>query len=489
MENLARLSEEASKCVSCGACNAMCPTYSVVRREGTGPRGRVALIRARLEEVAGSIEGSAFGDEYLRDIKDCTLCASCLKACPREVNVPELVLGARAEAARRGGLSIVASVIYKRLLAPGRLATLAMKTASRLKGLLLKDSPVENGLLSRFTLPLIGEGRLVPELADEFFLERPGVRAISLEGSGLEGSGVGGLGAAASDHIGQAGQTGQAGQIGTAKVAFFAGCGINYLMPEVGEATLRVLKAAGAQPLVPSDQVCCGMPAVSAGDLKTAKVLALKNLEAFDHGGFDFITTSCATCTHALKSGFARVLGDEGPRIKKRVEDFSAKVRDITELLQNELSYKGRGAKRQKGEKVGKVVTWHDPCHLSRYQGIREEPRELLKKTGLEFKGMKHPCKCCGLGGGLVFSNYELSMEIAKKKARSIVSSGADVVATACPGCMVQLRDALHRYGPGHAPGPDPNSGPDTGPGPGPKIGKVLKEKSPPKVVHLVELL
>ena len=471
MENLAKLSEEASKCVSCGACNAMCPTYSVVRREGTGPRGRVALIRARLEEVAGSNEGSAFGEEYLRDIKDCTLCASCLKACPREVNVPELVLGARAEAARRGGLSIIASVIYKKLLAPGRLATLAMKTASRLKGLLLKDSPLENGLLSRFTLPLIGEGRLVPELADEFFLERPGVRAISLEGSGVERSEVGGPGGSA------LGQTGQTGQTAKVKVAFFAGCGINYLMPEVGEATLRVLKDSGAQPLVPSEQVCCGMPALSAGDLKTAKTLALKNLEAFDHGGFDFITTSCATCTHALKSGFNKVLEDEGPEIKKRVEVFSEKVRDITELLQNELSYKGRAAKGQKAEKVDKVVTWHDPCHLSRYQGLREEPRELLKKTGLEFKGMKHPCKCCGLGGGLVFSNYELSMEIAEKKARSIVSSGADIVATACPGCMVQLRDALHRYGPGPGPGPDPN------------IGKGLKEKSPPKVVHLVELL
>jgi Fe-S oxidoreductase len=93
-------------------------------------------------------------------------------------------------------------------------------------------------------------------------------------------------------------------------------------------------------------------------------------------------------------------------------------------------------------------VTYHDPCHLNRSQGIRAEPRELLaSKDSLEFRAMKFPCSCCGLGGGVGFTNYELSADIARRKAESVRGSGADIVATACPGCIVQIRDALHRNG------------------------------------------
>ncbi len=431
MDGVNKLIEEAAKCVKCGKCKGVCPTYNVVRREGTSPRGRVALINA----LAKGEEG--FGEAYKRDIKDCTLCASCHTNCPNDVNVPELVIGARVESAESNGLPFIASFIYKKLLASERLMPLAMKAASRLKGLVLKDAPLEDGLVSRFSLPLIGGGRLVPELAEEFFLDRDEVRRLSTEPMPRKSD---------------------VSSIKTTKVAFFSGCGINYLMPEVGLATLKVLDKAGASVSVPDRQLCCGMPALSGGDKKTAKKLALSNLEAFEAGEYDFITTSCATCSHALKSVFGKVLADEGPEVLERVEKFSSKVRDVTELLYNELGYRGEGAKRD-----DRVVTWHDPCHLSRCQGIREEPRELLGVSGFNFKGMKNPCKCCGLGGGLAFTNYELSREVSRVKAESIFASGADIVATACPGCIVQLRDSLHNF--------------------------AEDDKSVPRVLHLVELL
>ncbi len=311
---------------------------------------------------------------------------------------------------------------------------IALRLASRLKGLVFKDSVVENGLIARFSLPLIGGGRLVPELAPTFFMDLDEVKALASPPTGRPGP----------------------AEKDTVRVAFFAGCGVNYLMPQVGTASIKAIKRTDASVAVPQGQVCCGMPAYYSGDLKTARRLALKNIEAFEELKADYIATACATCSYGLKEVFKKVLADEGPEVIARVEAFTGKVRDITELLVNELKYvsfvekpgmekSGAGAK---GEEGRKVVTYHDPCHLNRSQGIRAEPRELLTSNkSLEFKAMKFPCSCCGLGGGVGFTNYELSADIAARKAESVRGSGADVVATACPGCIVQIRDGLHRHG------------------------------------------
>jgi glycolate oxidase iron-sulfur subunit len=428
MKDIDEIIAEASRCVRCGTCKSVCPSYNALRREGSGPRGRVSLVEARFRGAEG------FGEAYLKDIKDCTLCASCYSSCPLDVNVPEIILAGRVEYVEKKGLPLLASLVFKGLFASEKIMALAMKSAARLKGLLLKDSPVSNGLLSRFSLPLIGKGRLLPELSDVFFLDSPEAKAFS--------------------------RVKPKDATGKTRVAFFAGCGINYIMPEVGKESLRVLEEAGAEVVVPEGQVCCGMPALSAGDRGTAKELARKNLRIFEEGDYDFITTPCATCSYSLKNVFKELLSDESAEMKRRVDRFSLKVRDITELLRNELDYKGKPLKEN--ERVRKI-TWHDPCHLSRGQGIREEPRELIALTQHEFKGMKHPCKCCGLGGGLAFSNYELSMEISSIKAKSILTSGADTVVTACPGCIVQLRDAVHKYAP--------------------------EGEEKPEVVHIVEIL
>jgi Fe-S oxidoreductase len=120
-------------------------------------------------------------------------------------------------------------------------------------------------------------------------------------------------------------------------------------------------------------------------------------------------------------------------------------VRDITELLAGDLDFIRKGIKKDNGPIT---VTYHDPCHLGRNQGVREQPRELIASANkVKLKEMKHPCSCCGLGGGLSISNYELSIEITRRKAESVGDTGADAVVTACPGCMVQLRDGLFRYG------------------------------------------
>lgn len=431
MKELSNLRDEIDKCVRCGTCRSICPTTRIIGRETASARGKLTLIEAYLD---GELELSK---SFLKHIKECTLCGGCRDVCPAGVKTTDVFVAARAESVEKGAQSLAASFVMKNLLNSSKLMPWALRLASRLKGLVFKDSVVENGLISRFSLPLVGGGRLVPELASTFFMDLPEVKALGTDGVGAEGD---------------ASSTG----LGGPRIAFFAGCGVNYLMPQVGTASLKAIGKTGSSVVVPEAQLCCGMPAYYSGDMKTARRLALKNIEAFEEAGADYIATACATCSHALKNVFKGIFSDDAdssPELLARVEAFTGKVRDITELLVNELKYTSSSTDVSgdlSGTGAGKkrVVTYHDPCHLNRSQGIRAEPRELLDSNdSLKFKAMKFPCSCCGLGGGVAFTNYELSTEIGRRKAESVRDSGADIVATACPGCIVQIRDGLHRHG------------------------------------------
>lgn len=414
MKPLEDLKDELEKCVRCGTCRSVCPTFRVLGRETACARGKLTLI--------GSYLGSEIpqGDDYARHIKECTLCGACKGSCPNGVDTTRVFAAARADLVQKKGLPFAANLILKNLVSPGKVAPLALKLASRFQGIFLKGGLAENGFLARFPLPLMGavtaNNRLLPPLANTPFLDLPEVKGLG--GSVARPSGP--------------------------RVAFYAGCGVNYLMPNVGTASIDVLRRAGATVMVPQGQVCCGMPAYSAGDLASAREMALKNLDVFEAHSLDYIVTSCATCGYGLKKLFRNLLGDS-PELRARVEAFSSRVRDISELLFHELGFAGKG-RSMAASPVR--VTYHDPCHLGRAQGVRDEPRELIAGAqGVELKEMKHPCSCCGLGGGLSLSNYDLSIEITRRKAESVRDTGADVVVTACPGCMVQLRDAMHRYG------------------------------------------
>ncbi len=404
------------QCVKCGACRSGCPTFAAVHREGASARGRLSVVSAHINGEIG------FSEKYSEHIKNCTLCGSCASICPVNVNTPKIVLAARAESVEKGGLGLGSSLFLKHILDSKRLGPMTMKVASTVMGLVNagasggSDKAPVKGFMDRFILPYLGDGRPPPPLAKKFFLDTKEARL--------------------SRSFSEAGK-----ETDTIRIAFFAGCGINYMLPDVGTATLRILTELGAEIVVPPEQTCCGMPALSMGDVATAKSLAMKNIEAFEGLNADFITTSCATCTYALKTKFTELLAGESSEVLARVERFVASVRDITELLEGEFQVEASK------EKKDEVVTYHDPCHLSRGQSIKDAPRDLLDKSGLTFKELKNPCRCCGLGGGLGYTNYKLSMNIARDKAKNIIESKADIVATACPGCMIQIKDGLDLLG------------------------------------------
>jgi len=221
------------------------------------------------------------------------------------------------------------------------------------------------------------------------------------------------------------------------------GCAVDFIYPEIGLKIISFLNARGVEVSIPKKQGCCALPVIGAGDLQTAREMAQENLEAF--GGVDFIITGCATCGSALKGYGAFFEGGEG---EKPFDSFAARVRDFSEFLLRDLKLTGEDLSFGPQRKSNLKVTYHDPCHLSRYQGIKEEPRQVISALpGVELIEMDGADQCCGMGGSFGLSYYDLSKKIADRKAAAIRKTGADAVVTTCPGCRMQLVDVLNRHG------------------------------------------
>ncbi len=406
------LLKEMERCVHCGACRAVCPTLSVFHREMAAARGKISLCHAFEQGEVG------LSDKLIDAVKCCLTCAACRENCPNGVDLPSIILAIRAAIYDKKGLPLRNAVLDRAISSPS-LLSFAIKAGSIISPLLLKGVPEASGLHLRFPLPFIDRDRLIPTIADRSFIDI--AKQIRKDRSKEKSS-------------------------RPLRVGFFIGCLINYMLPEIGMASLKVLERAGAEVFVPSGQVCCGMPALNMGDRDSARILAIKNLMAFEEHQVDFIITSCATCATGLKRHLKELLNEEEGDIRDKAEGFASKVREISEFI---IGYTERGALginiKRGGD--GRSVTYHDPCHMSRYLRLKDEPRELLEATGMRFVEMGHPCRCCGLGGTFSIDYYEATKRIGMEKASDIEGTGADMVATSCPGCIIQLRDALHHIG------------------------------------------
>jgi glycolate oxidase iron-sulfur subunit len=181
---------------------------------------------------------------------------------------------------------------------------------------------------------------------------------------------------------------------------------------------------------------------VAYGDIETTRRMARHNIEAFEKLGADYIVTSCASCGGTLKKEYPYVLKDV-PGWKERAERFAAKVLDVQEFLVRKTDYR-KHIRRHLPDRV----TYHDPCHMKRVQEISQEPREVLKAiAGDNFVEMKDADACCGSAGTFSLKHYELSRKINQRKVDNIRQSGAAVVATPCPGCMMHIKNGVHLNG------------------------------------------
>jgi fumarate reductase (CoM/CoB) subunit B len=210
------------------------------------------------------------------------------------------------------------------------------------------------------------------------------------------------------------------------KIALFTGCMVDYRLPEIGVALLKVMEYNDVDVVVPKDQVCCGSPLLRTGQTDAVPDVVKRNQEVFKD--YDTIVTVCAGCGSTLKNDYPKY-------------GVNLNVIDISEFLAERLNTKDM-------KPLNMRVTYHDPCHLIRGQGISKEPREILRKIkGLEFVEMEIPDQCCGAGGGVRAGKPEIAAGLGKKKVDMVKDLGVDAVVTICPFCEYNIRDSLEKAG------------------------------------------
>lgn len=396
MKDLEQYREWVQSCVKCGACRATCPVFKTENREGGVARGKISLAQAMMD-------GQLFsGDRLIHDLSQCLLCGSCTHLCPNQVPTADIVAAARMEVARKKGLSgfgrgVAALLTHKKAM------DWMSKSADPAFRLLCRQIPETSGLRLRFPLPGIPKSRTFPKPSFKPFLKRD-IRQTPSCSSGP-------------------------------RVLFFTGCGINYLYPEIGEYLVRILNFMGVHVTLTGAQACCGLPAQSAGAEKAVETLAKRNLKALKIHAFDYVLTACASCYGALAGIY--------PALGAKYQPFGDKTRDIMDFLMD-MDLAGRLASYPRSEDRIKV-TYHDPCHL-RNHGLTRAPRQLLSALPqIDYVEMADAATCCGLGGTFSVHHYETSRKIGTQKANHIAQTRAKIVATACPGCMIQLQDSLNR--------------------------------------------
>jgi glycolate oxidase iron-sulfur subunit len=406
LEHLTLAAEELNKCGKCGECRSVCPIFAEDHLERHVARGKLGLTEAILNGELDLTRG------YDESIGHCLLCLACVESCGGNVRVDRIVKAARADLAREHGLPYWKRWAFKTLAeGKGSLGFLA-RSGSVLQYLLFKRLPKTSGLRRRFPLPLIARDQYVPALTWKPFRSRCSE-------------------ALPDDEIRDT-------------VVFFTGCSANYMFPRVAESVTRVLTALGIKVLVPGEQMCCGAPMEAGGDMTAATRLARHNLDLLS-AQENKIIVPCSSCGSMLKHGYADLMSKDEV-YRDPAQRVSERTYDISEYLVKEVGLDriGNALKRT----YPHVVTYHDPCHLGRGQGVVHEPRELLKSACRDnFIEMKEANRCCGSGGLYGLTHRETSLAILDRKTRHVVEAKAEVLATGCPACLIQLQEGVLRAG------------------------------------------
>jgi len=364
--------------------------------------------------IKALLDGRAdYTDKFADVLNKCTLCMTCAEHCPFKAQIPQVIVGARADKFKAKGLGFPYNVVFKWLLPHRTLFGNTVRLASWFQRIFMPKTEGTIRHLS-FFLSALGKGRQIPSIAPRFL--RQLVPVMNSPRGGIEAR---------------------------MRVGFFSGCMMDFVFPDLGKKIIDFLTKNAVEVVVPREQVCCGAPVfLGAGDLETGRKLADANVRAF--ADLDCIICGCATGVSALKD-YAKFLADT-PERAEMYATFGGKVKDISQFLVDVLKLPV-SAYQASAEAKGLKVTWHDPCHLKRYLGVKEQPRQIIRSIAeVKYIEMTRPDWCCGMAGTFTISNYELSKKIVAKKLETIKAAGADAVVTGCTGCMIQFIDGFTRH-------------------------------------------
>lgn len=436
--------DEVASCGRCGFCQPTCPIFRATGREGHVARGKLALFR-------NMIEGRSELTPEMKDaFSNCLLCRACTDTCFSSIPADKVVVSFRHAYADRFGRSFLQRRVFRDLLPRPRLMRTLVRAIWALRRTGLPDAARRLGLV----------GLLNPKLerALELRAGTPGPLLHSRLRKRQR------LSQAVPDRQQPAAPGGRSAGVpaaGIPRAGYWMSCGYNYVLPEVGESTVRVLERLGMD-VQPLDNCCCGLAAYSYGDLEAARRLARDNLRRLgDLERFDVIVSECGSCSGHLKE-YGELLRDDAEWYEK-AERLQQKVRSFSELVaatpefarqvaagHEELGVpQGAVGVRGVSDPRGTVVTYHEPCHLGRrYQGVVEQPRQILGSLpGVTFREAAEAASCCGSAGSYGVVHPETSAAIIDRKMGFIAATGASIIATECPTCMMQLSLGVARSG------------------------------------------
>ncbi len=390
--------EIIEKCVHCGFCLPVCPTYALWGQEMDSPRGRIYLMKLALE-------GSAvMNEKWVSHFDSCLGCMACMPACPSGVDYGKLIEATRAQI-ERNYQRPAADKVHRRFLfetftKPERLKFLRWPLLAYQK----------TGLQA--ALRALGCFRLLPRSLGTMDGLLPTVRPMKKVATVTPAQGE-----------------------KRKRVGMLLGCVQRTFFSHVNAATVRVLAAEGYEVIAPEEQSCCGALFVHAGEEERAKDLARKTIDIFEKANVESVVINAAGCGSNAKE-YGHLLRDDAA-YAQRARIFAGKCKDISEILAEQLPRAERKPLRVR-------VAFHDSCHLQHAQGVRSQPRDLLAQIpGLQLMDIPESPICCGSAGIYNLVQPDAATELGNRKAQLIAPLQAQVVATGNPGCILQLQASL----------------------------------------------
>jgi glycolate oxidase iron-sulfur subunit len=389
--NLQEAKKIVDRCNKCGLCMTSCPVYQQLLVEAASPRGRIQMVKYLLEGK------TTLSKRFKEIILTCLLCETCVVNCPSGVRHDQVFNDLRAELVRQYGLD------WKKRLVFNLLTHEKLLHASIIFAKLGRNWLVEK-LARGMRIGNIPAGNL-PMVNTMPFRDR-------FDGLILpEGKPAG-------------------------RVFYFTGCFTNYFGEAVGQAVVNILGALQVAVEIPRSEDCCGIASILAGEGDLLMPNVLRNIETLTRAEVDAVLVDCATCGAAFKKEYIDLLRRKGLDTAP-AEILKARTQDVMEYIAERLE-KLPLPRDYRGPKIR--ITYHDPCHLVRAQGVSAAPRKILRALPqFEYVEMEEANTCCGGGGSFQFDFPKVSNGITEKKLRRVRQTGARIVVTGCPGCRVTI--------------------------------------------------
>lgn len=409
LEEIFNFTATSDACIKCGKCIPVCTIHQINADETTSPRGFIDLLGAYQR---GQLEL----DKNAKNIfESCFLCTNCVDVCPNSLATDMVIEEVRADIAEKYGIAWFKRIAFY-LLENRKIMDMVMKLGYMFKTCALAEDDKGRGLRARFSMPMVKKGRLLPSIAKVSFLNSyPENIPAPLQ------------------------------EKKNPRVAIFIGCLANYNYTSIGDSLVEVLKQLNIDVFIPKKQQCCGAPAYFTGAVNSVERMTKKNIEYFESfmRECDAMLIPEATCSAMVKHDWQVFFENHDmPEWKERAAKVSEKIHMATAWLHDNTDLVK--VLQEKGKKFDDIVTYHDPCHARKVQGIWQQPRNLLAPN-YQMTEMSDPNRCCGFGGvTMQTEKFHFAEAAGKPKAAMIKETKAHYVSAECSACRVQLSEAMN---------------------------------------------